>query len=73
MVIRGEAGVVKSTLLLLAQNLADDFRVLRAAGSQSEADLPFGGLASLVVPLLGALDGLSPVHRTRLWRPDSSN
>jgi DNA-binding CsgD family transcriptional regulator/tetratricopeptide (TPR) repeat protein len=61
-VIRGEAGVGKSTLLLLARTLAQDFHVLSAAGSQSESELAFAGLATLLGPLLRAVGELSPVQ-----------
>ncbi|MDQ3628640.1 MAG: ATP-binding protein [Actinomycetota bacterium] len=46
-VIVGEAGMGKSVLLSYAGGLADDMRVLRAAGSESEKDVAFAGLLQL--------------------------
>jgi DNA-binding CsgD family transcriptional regulator len=60
--IRGEAGVGKSALLLYAIGRADGFRVLRATGFESEADLAFSGLLQLLRPLLDRLDEL-PDHQ----------
>ena len=56
LVLRGEAGVGKTALLehLIAQ--APDCRVPRAAGVESEMELPFAGLHQLCAPLLDRLD-----------------
>lgn len=68
LVVRGEAGIGKSTLLEAARGLADaaGMAVLRAAGVQSEAQLPFAGLHQLLQPLLGDLDALPGPHRAAL-------
>lgn len=54
MVITGEAGVGKTSLLEHAVFQADDLRVLRARGAESEQNLPFAGLAGLLGPGCGA-------------------
>jgi class 3 adenylate cyclase/DNA-binding CsgD family transcriptional regulator len=62
LVIRGEAGVGKSALLLHAVEQAEGFRVLRATGFESDSDLAFSGLLQLLRPLLDRLDEL-PEHQ----------
>lgn len=52
LVLRGAAGVGKSTLLRYAAEHADGLRVLRAHGVHSEAELPFAALHQLLRPLL---------------------
>ena len=56
LVIRGEAGIGKSTLLEYAAEYADGFTILRAAGFEAEADLAFAGVYGLLRPVLGQLD-----------------
>ncbi|MFF6815573.1 AAA family ATPase [Streptomyces sp. NPDC012403] len=53
LVLRGEAGIGKSALLdhLVARVAAH--RVARAAGAESEMELPFAGLHQLCAPFLG--------------------
>ena len=58
LVIRGEAGVGKTTLLQHAAERATGFRVARIAGVESEMELPFAGLHQLCAPLLARLDSL---------------
>ncbi|MEJ7649870.1 MAG: LuxR C-terminal-related transcriptional regulator [Nakamurella sp.] len=53
LVITGEAGVGKTALL---EGAEADVAVLRAVGSESERDIPFGGLSQLVRPALGPLE-----------------
>jgi class 3 adenylate cyclase/DNA-binding CsgD family transcriptional regulator len=60
LVIRGEAGVGKSSLLTYAVDSADGFLVLRATGFEGEAELAFSGLLQLLRPLLDRLDELPP-------------
>ncbi len=50
LVIRGEAGIGKSTLLEYAAEHADGFTILRAAGFEAEADLAFAGVYGLLRP-----------------------
>jgi DNA-binding CsgD family transcriptional regulator len=52
----GEPGIGKTALLEHAAGHADGMRVLRARGVESEAEVPFAGLAELLRPALGALD-----------------
>ncbi|MFJ8624917.1 AAA family ATPase [Kitasatospora sp. NPDC093550] len=54
LVLRGEAGVGKSTLLDLTARLAaeDGHLVVRATGVEAETGLPYAGLHQLLYPLL---------------------
>ncbi|MFJ4670472.1 AAA family ATPase [Kitasatospora purpeofusca] len=58
LVLRGEAGVGKSTLLDLAARLAaeDGQLVVRATGVEAESELPHAGLHQLLYPLLPTSD-----------------
>ncbi len=52
LVIRGEPGVGKTSLLDDAVANAGDFRVLRTLGTETESDLAFSGLLELLRPVL---------------------
>jgi DNA-binding CsgD family transcriptional regulator len=56
LVMSGEAGIGKSALLDHLAAEASGCRVVRAAGVQAEAELPFAGLHQLCTPLLHGLD-----------------
>ena len=58
LVVRGEAGVGKTALLDHLAGRASGCRVARAAGVESEMELPFAGLHQLCAPMLGSLDQL---------------
>ncbi|MFL6163974.1 MAG: AAA family ATPase, partial [Jatrophihabitantaceae bacterium] len=58
LVLRGEAGVGKSVLLDVVLDRASGFRVIRAAGIQSEMELAFAALHQLCVPMLDRLEHL---------------
>lgn len=58
LVLRGEPGVGKTSLLDHAQERAGDCRVLRTAGVESEVELAFAGLHQLCGPVLDGLDRL---------------
>jgi tetratricopeptide (TPR) repeat protein len=58
LVVRGEAGMGKSALLEHAAGAAPDFRILRASGVQSEAELAFATLHALLHPLTAELESL---------------
>ncbi len=57
-VLHGEPGVGKTALLEYAVKQASEFRVVRAAGVQSEMELAFAGLHQLLASMLDRLDGL---------------
>ncbi len=68
LLLRGEAGIGKSSLLgeAVAAATAAGFRVLRATGVRTEARLPFAGLHQLLRPLLGGLGELPAPQRSAL-------
>jgi DNA-binding CsgD family transcriptional regulator len=68
LVVRGEAGIGKSTLLAAARERALDrgVTVVSTAGALSEAQLAFAGLHQLLLPLLGRLDLLPDPQRQAL-------
>ena len=63
--IRGDPGVGKTALLADAASRAGDqgMLVLRTAGVQTEAHLPFAGLHQLLQPILGRVDDLPQRQR----------
>ena len=65
LVVRGAAGLGKSTLLVEAAQLAAsrDLQVLRATGVQAAAQLAFGGLEQLVRPMRDRVEWLPPPQR----------
>jgi DNA-binding CsgD family transcriptional regulator len=67
-VLRGEAGIGKSALLLRARLRAeaDGARVLGTVGVESEAEVAFAGLHQLLRPLIGALGQLPASRRQAL-------
>jgi DNA-binding CsgD family transcriptional regulator len=65
--IRGEAGIGKSTLLDDAvQHQPEPMIVLRLAGVDAESELAFAGLHALLRPLLHLVDELPPPHAEAL-------
>jgi DNA-binding CsgD family transcriptional regulator len=56
----GEPGIGKTALLDHAAARADGMRVLRARGVESEAEVPFAGLAELLRAALAAFDRVPP-------------
>jgi DNA-binding CsgD family transcriptional regulator len=67
-VVRGEAGIGKSSLAAEAgrRATARGMRVLDVRGVESELHLPFAGLQQLLQPLLAQLENLSPPQRAAL-------
>src|ERR1700737_1595975 len=65
-VVRGEAGMGKSALLEYLLLHAVGCRVVRAAGSESEMELPFATLHQLCLPLLDELERLPGPQRDAL-------
>jgi predicted ATPase len=68
LLVRGEAGIGKSTLLAATSRRAEaaGMQVLRTTGVQYEALLPFAGLHQLVLPVLGQTDRLPAPQQTAL-------
>src|SRR5712692_4692177 len=66
LVVRGEPGVGKTSLLGYAVDSAAGFRVVRIAGVESELELGFAGLHRLLVSFLSAMDGLPQRQRKAL-------
>jgi DNA-binding CsgD family transcriptional regulator len=65
-VVRGEAGIGKSALVSDLAATADDFRVHRVAGVESEMELPYAGLQQLCDPILDHLLELPDPYRNAL-------
>jgi DNA-binding CsgD family transcriptional regulator len=65
-IVRGEPGIGKTALLEHAVESASDLRVARAAGAESEIDLPFAALHQLCAPMLDRLDRLPRPQRDAL-------
>jgi DNA-binding CsgD family transcriptional regulator len=66
LVIRGEPGVGKTTLLRYCVEQATGFKVVESVGIESEIELPFAGLHQLCGPLLDQLDDLPDPQRDAL-------
>ena len=66
LVVSGEAGVGKTALLDYLARRASEYRVERAAGVQSEMELPFAALHQLCAPMLAKLQGLPAPQRGAL-------
>ncbi|SDU56645.1 ATP-binding protein [Jiangella alkaliphila] len=67
LVLRGEAGIGKTSLLDHAAAIAGGFRVLRASGVESEAEIPFAALHLLLAPFAERVDDL-PAPQARALR-----
>ena len=67
LLVRGEAGIGKTTLLeALAARAGDAVTVIRACGAETEAELTFSALADLLDPVLGELAALPEPQTTAL-------
>src|SRR6266508_3061576 len=68
LVVRGEAGVGKSSLLAAVTARAEvcEVTALTTSGFQSEAHLRFAGLHQLIRPLLAGVNVLPPPQRAAL-------
>ena len=66
LLVSGEAGIGKTTLLETAVRNAEDFTVLRARGIESEFAVPYASLLELLRPELARLEKLAPRLRSAL-------
>src|SRR6478752_437714 len=66
LVMRGEAGVGKTTLLHYCARQASGVRLLRIAGVEAEMELPFAALHQLCAPILPRLDKLPDPQQNAL-------
>jgi DNA-binding CsgD family transcriptional regulator len=66
LVITGEPGIGKTALLDEAERRSGDLLVLRASGYESERELPFAGLHTLLSPILDLRDRIPPVQARAL-------
>ena len=66
LVVRGEPGIGKTALLGYAADTAQDFRMARAEGVESEMELPFAALQQLCGRMLDRLDQLPAPQREAL-------
>jgi DNA-binding CsgD family transcriptional regulator len=62
LLVHGEAGMGKTTLLRDASAQAHGMRLLRARGIESESELPFAALSELLSPLLELRSEIPPVQ-----------
>jgi DNA-binding CsgD family transcriptional regulator len=58
LVVTGEPGVGKTSLLDQVLSELEGMRLLRATGIEAEQDIPFAGLLQLLRPALPAIDGI---------------
>jgi DNA-binding CsgD family transcriptional regulator len=66
LLLHGEAGMGKTSLLRDAAERSTGLRVLRARGIESESHLPFAALSELLAPLLDLRSEIPPVQATAL-------
>jgi DNA-binding CsgD family transcriptional regulator len=66
LVLYGEPGIGKTVLLEHAVERAGEIRVLRATGLEAASDLPYGGLATLLRPVLAVLPEIPDRQRGAL-------
>jgi len=70
LVVTGEAGIGKSTLVgdAAARAAASGVRVLRTTGCEPERHLPFAGLHQLLYPVQDGIDALADPQRAALGK-----
>ncbi|WP_410816297.1 AAA family ATPase [Micromonospora sp. 050-3] len=66
MLVLGDAGIGKSTLIGAAASRLDGWRVLRAGGVEFESELPYSALHQLCAPVLDHRAGLPVPQRSAL-------
>src|SRR5262245_39405533 len=67
LVLRGEAGIGKTSLLQYVADRATGARVIQGSGVESELELPFAGLHQLCGPLLDEVESV-PEHQLQALR-----
>jgi DNA-binding CsgD family transcriptional regulator len=65
-IMRGEAGIGKTTLLRYVARRASGFRVVQVTGVEAEMELPFAGIHQLCAPMLDNLDALPQAQQDAL-------
>jgi predicted ATPase len=68
LVLHGEPGIGKTALLDYAAERAQGYRIIRAAGVESETELPYAGLQRLCASLLEGSGACPHVRPRRLER-----
>src|SRR6478752_4621728 len=58
LVLRGEAGIGKTTLLEYLEGQASGCRVIKVTGVESELELPFAALHQFCMPIMAGLPSL---------------
>ncbi|GII61105.1 LuxR family transcriptional regulator [Sphaerisporangium krabiense] len=68
LLVHGDAGIGKSTLLNAAAEAAAtrDLRILRCTGTRTESQLAFAGLHEFLHPVRDRIDGLPPLQASAL-------
>ena len=66
LLLHGDAGIGKTSLLDYAARTAADFEVVRIDGFESERDLAFAGVHRLLIPFLSGVRGLPGAQRAAL-------
>jgi DNA-binding CsgD family transcriptional regulator/tetratricopeptide (TPR) repeat protein len=66
LVLRGEAGIGKSSLLAYAADRAEGLRVLRGTGIESESEFPFAAVHQLLRPVREHIDAIPVRQRSAL-------
>ena len=66
LVLSGEPGIGKTTLLDESERLAAGMQLIHAKGAESERLLPFAGLSQLLHPLLSDLGDIPAAQATAL-------
>ena len=67
LVLRGEPGVGKSTLLEYARDAADGMTVLSGRSVETEAELALAGLSQILWPILSLSFSSPPPRAHRSW------
>jgi predicted ATPase len=66
LVVRGDAGIGKTTLIDSVLTPTSDLRMIHTNGAESELELAYAGLQQVCAPLLGFLDRLPKPQRNAL-------